>query len=527
MSPRRVAAVARAGAPWRETLADAAAIVVLWLLFAAWVGRLGPIVAYDGFRDMAYAHAIQHGRLWDDPSLPGFRAWYPPGNPMLFAALSTLSRIPVVGLYLTSLYWLGWLNALLLYLLVRATWGRGAGWAALPLVFLGSFWWLGHAAMPMPSVQGVALGLGALLAWTRALRGGWQWTFASGAVTALAIWYHPLCGAMALGSIAVHGLLAPLLGRRDAGTGRRGAALLPRAAVAAAIALLLSAPLLIHQLSLPRGNLAPQHWFGPELHDPRFALHLHAPLVVPLGLVGLWRAARHWRATGWLVIYWTIALVGELAGYAGHDLGWRVPWIIPHEFQWHEQLALMIAAAAAVSELSQRLAARARPAARRMMATGWAAALLALAVGPALPSLPLADSRVLSLDRGWSSMLATAAWVRASTPFDAVFACDPEAGYYLSGLTGRKCLALPPGHMNPASDVERRYADLREMLTTPDEGVFRSLAAHYGATYLLAIPAPGTARAARAVYGAWECLEPANLADSTALVYRIRTGTAR
>jgi hypothetical protein len=522
-----VAAVARAGAPWRETLADAAAIVVLWLLFAAWVGRNGPVAAYDGFRDMAYAHAIQHGRLWDDPSLPGFRAWYPPGNPMLFAALSTLSRIPVVDLYLTSLYWLGWLNPVLLYLLVRATWGRGAAWAALPLVFLGSFWWLIHAAMPMPSVQGVALGLGALLAWTRALRGGWWWTFASGAVTALAIWYHPLCGAMALGSITAHGLLAPLLGRRDDDPAPRGAALLLRAIAAAGVALALAAPLLLRQLAVPRGNAAPHHWFAPELHDLRYALHLHAPLVVPLGLIGLSIAVRRWRTSGWLAAYFALGLAAEIAGYAGHDLGWKLPWIIPHEFQWHEQLALLIAAAAAVSVLSQRLAARARSPQLQAVRLSWAAGLLAVAVGPALPSLPLADSYVLRFDRGWSSMLATAAWVRASTPFDAVFACDPEAGFYLSGLTGRKCLALPPGHMNPASDVETRYRDLREMLTTPEEEVFRPLAVRYGATYLLAIPARGTARTARAVYGAWTCLEPANLSDSSALVYRIRTAAAR
>jgi hypothetical protein len=34
-------------------VADVAALLVLWLLFAAWVGRLGPILTFDGFRDMA------------------------------------------------------------------------------------------------------------------------------------------------------------------------------------------------------------------------------------------------------------------------------------------------------------------------------------------------------------------------------------------------------------------------------------------------------------------------------------------
>jgi hypothetical protein len=167
--------------------------------------------------------------------------------------------------------------------------------------------------------------------------------------------------------------------------------------------------------------------------------------------------------------------------------------------------------------------ARCAPLARR----AGIAALLALSAGPALFNLQVADSYLMRLDGRWQASLAMAHWIRANTPRHAVFACPPEAGFFLSGLTGRKVIALPPGHMNPAADVEVRFSDLGEMLSTRDERAFLRLAARYGVTYLLATPPAGGARAARAVYARWGCLEPANLTDSTALVYRIRRPAGR
>jgi hypothetical protein len=512
----------RALTPAAAVLRDLGVIVLVWLIFASWVSRLGPLVAYDTFRDMAYALSIQHGRLWQDPSLPGFRAWYPPGNPLLFAFVSLLTRIPVDKLYMTSVFWLGWLNPVLLYLLVRVTWGRIAAWAALPLVFFGSFWWLAHAAMPIPAVQGWSLACAALLAWTRARRGTQAWAILTGGLAGLTIWIHPICGLMALGAVSIHGWLSPWLGGERDGADAAG-----RPASAALItcftALAISAPLLAALLTEPHINSAPRHWFGPELHDPRFAVHLYTPLVIPLGLWGLWIAARHWREQGWLVAYWAIGLAGELAGYSGHDLGWKIPWMLPHEFQWHEHLALLIGAAVAVIAVTARFSQRARSAPTGAAGWGWAVGLVLFAVAPALPSLPLAQSypiHVMGAD--WNEVLRVAKWIRTRTEFDAVIACDPGVGYCLSGLTGRKCVALPPGHMNPASDYEQRTSDLHEMLTTSDEDVFRPLAARYQVDYFMAIPAPGATSAARAFYGRWECLEPTDLADTSALIYRIR-----
>ena len=521
--PRRITTSGRARPSARhEALPDLLAILAAWLVLAFALGRGALVTAYDAFRDMSYAQAILAGHLGQDPSIPGLRAWYPPGNPLAFAGLSALTRIPPVDLYATSLYWLGWINPVLLYLLVRSRWGRATALVSLAAVPLGSFWWFTHAAMPMASVQGVALGLLALLAWTTDRDRGLRRAALTGALVALAIWHHPICGALALGSILVHGGVAALLPPERDGPAASRFELAKKAALAGSLGLLLAAPLLLRQLGLSRANAAPHHWFAPELHDPRFAFHLHAPLIVPLGLLGLWLAARHWRNEGWLAAYFGIGLAGELAGYLGHDAGWRIPWALPHEFQWHEQLALMIAAAVAIVRLSTRLACGVRATRRDLARRAGIAAFLALGTGPALFSLPVADSYLMRLDERWLAPLSMARWIRTNTPQEAVFACPPEAGFFLSGLTGRKVVALPPGHMNPAADVEARFSDLGEMLSTRDEGVFLRLAARYGVTHLLVTPPAGGARATRAVYARWGSLEPASLADSSVLVYRIR-----
>jgi len=385
----------------------------------------------------------------------------------------------------------------------------------------------------MASVQSVPLGLLALLAWTRCGQGGARWTVVTGLLLALTFWHHPLCGAVALGAILLHGGVSPLLARGEPGRAGSRFALAGRAAGAAALAGLLSAPLLLQNLralaSARRhgGNEAAYHWFAPELHDPRFALHAHAPVVVLLGVAGLWLSARRWRAVGWLPGYFAVGLVGQALGYLGHDRGWPLPWVLPHEFQWHEQLALMIAAAVAIVELSSALANRVPRAARATARWAGALALLALGIGPALSRVEIADLYPMRLDQRWASMLATARWVRGHTALESVFVCTPDAGYDISGLTGRKCVVLPPGHMNPAANFEARLADVRDMLTTRDEHVFLPLARRYRADYLLALPEPGTSEALRGIYDRWDCLEATDLADSAMLVYRIRPGPPR
>lgn len=505
---------------------DICVLVLAWLGFTYAVAHGGRAVCYDAFRDMAYGQGILRGRFWEDPTLPGYPAWYPPGSAMLFASLSWLTRVAVSDLYMTSAYWLGWINPVALYLLVRAHWGRGAALLSLPMTLLGSYWWLIHAAMPIPSVQGVAFGLFTLLAWKRARQGGLRWALACGVLGSLAFWHHPVCAGVALGAIAVHGALGPWLASagegKPAGAGAARFALTGRAGLVLMVGAALSAPLLVRQLGLARVNAAPHHWFAPELHDPRFALHAASPLIVPLGLLGLFWGLREWRRSGWLVGYFVVALAGEVAGYLGHDLRWTVPWVLPHEFQWHEQLALAVAAVAATFQCADLLAARLRPRHRALVHSAAVLGIVALTLGPALPSLQVADSWLIRIDQRWRNTLATAEWVRNQTPASSVFVCSPDAGYILAGLTGRKCIALPIGHMNPASNPEARLSDLYELVSTRDEMAFLRLARRYGASYVLVDPAMEASSGMERIYSGWSSLERMPVPGDAVPVYRIR-----
>ena len=66
-------------------------------------------------------------------------------------------------------------------------------------------------------------------------------------------------------------------------------------------------------------------------------------------------AIRDWRQQGWLATWFALGTLGMLLGYAAHDLHWNVPWLIPHEFQWHVQLALGLAAAFGITRIAARI----------------------------------------------------------------------------------------------------------------------------------------------------------------------------
>jgi hypothetical protein len=495
----------------RSVWLDVAGVAVAWAGWVAWLGRGRMVFAYDVFRDMAYAHGVLAGRPWSDPSLPGLAAWYPPGNPFFMAALARLTGVSLTHLYGTSVYWLQWTLPILLFLLVRAGWGRWVAWLALPFVFLGSLWWLTHAAMPMPSVQGIAFTLAALLAWLRASRGGgWIWVVAAGLLAGLGIWTHVIDGAFAAGAILLHGaigLIAP--GDKGAAARRSTAA---RGAIASLLAAAVSAPVWLHQMRIARVNDAPIHWFAPELHEAGFALQVHAPLVPLVGLLGLGLAARSWARNGWLVAWFALGLFGELAGYAGHDLGWPVPWVIPHEFQWHTQVAIGIAAATAIPWLAVRT--------RRAAV----AAVVIACLAPAVFRLPAAGSFLVrpSGDE-WRDIFDLGKWLESHTSVDDVLVADPEASYLVAAVSGRKVVALPPGHMNPAVDPRPRLADLQEMLATSDELEFSRRAARYGARYLIVHGDPSGPDTLRGRYESWQSLAPQPTGTTAIRLYRIAT----
>ncbi len=479
------------------------------------------MLAYDSFRDMAYAHGILAGGLGRDPTFAGLPAWYPPGNPLAFALLSRLTGVPVNSLYFTSLFWLGWVNPLAVFWLARLSWGRLAAWLALPCVLLGSYWWLVHAAMQMPSVQGVGLTLVTLIAWRHARNGNPVALTATAALAALTAWVHPLCGAFALGTITLHGVLAPLLAAKLTREPVAKSLLAMRACGVAVAGGLLALPALAVSLRGPVANIAPRHWFAPELHDPRFALHAHSPLVWIPGVAGLLMAWREWHQHGWLAAWFLLAVSGMLAGYAAHDLGWPVPWLVPHEFQWHAQLALTLAAALAIARSAGWFAERAKPSARGRV--GWALALLALAVGPGIFALPASRSFLLLLDDRWRGLVDTASRLREQTAADAVIAAPPDVSYFIAGFSGLRAVALPAGHANPAVDAIARIVDAESLLTTRDPARFVRLSTMYRVSALLLPPELAEPpRGPSAVLAGWPILEPLALPVSAWRAYRVR-----
>ena len=528
MTPPREPAAAPGSAPAAAGAADSAGpfvwwegalLVGLWLAFAASVSGGHLVTTYDSFRDMAATQAILRGAWGGDPTLPDLPAWYPAGQALLCAAVAKVAQLSAVQAHGTSLFWFGWTLPLGLHVLVRRSFGRPAAWWSLAFVGLGSQWWLTHAGMAMPSIQGVSLGALVLIAWDRARTRGVREALACGAVGALALGFHPLCGGMALAALLVHGAGSGLVPSRATGEGTRFHAL-RQALVAAGTAALLAAPFLVPVLSGPVLNPAPRIWFGPELRSAVFALHAHTPLVLPLGLAGLVLAARAWATRGWLVGYAAVGLAGTLAGYAGHEWGWPVPYLIPHEFQWHLQLAWCIAAAWGALQL----AARAASAWPRVKLAPWAVtlALALLTLAPSFAHLGESGRYPMRLDAGQAPLRALADEVASHASSGAVVATYPELAYFLAGLAGTRAQLLPEGHMNPRADVELRSQAMQVLLQSEDESRFREAARALPVDLLLHVPGD-TAQMRRLDqrYDGWTVVRPIPISGRTLKLYQV------
>jgi len=537
-------------------------IVLAWMLFAWQLTAGRPVVMLDTFRDMAYAENIRAGRIWSDPTIPGLAFWYPPGNAALFALASRLTGRTPPELYATAALWLNWIGPCLLYLLVRSAWGRVAGVLAVPLVGLGSMWWLTHALGAMPSVHGVALNLITLLLWRRCAGGASGRAIATGLALAAAAWHHPLCALIVAGTIFLDSLAWPAVDSLVARMGRTappdrnerpalrhrrpahlrhrspvngseqrhpatpGWSLLPPMLLVAAIAGVLAAPLIWHLVRIGAANDAPYRYVAQQLSDLRYAAHAHAPLVPLFGLLGvrlvLWRTPRE----RWIVSYLVISLLGLGLGQLRAATGWPLPALLPHQFQWHAQLALCACAAVWIPAAASTLTRCARQRwVRRFQRSEAILLLAAAALVPALGALGEVRRWLVFLDARLAGRQPVVAWIRQNTPLDAVFACPPEDAYVLvAGLTGRKCVAVPAGHMNPGVNAQQRLADLERMLEAEREEDFLALARAYGVTHLLILrDSSQDLSAARQRYASWECLEPAfQSEDDPALIYRIR-----
>ncbi len=454
-------------------VAIVAGTIIAWAAFALVLSGGEPFVFYDTFRDSAYAENIRGGRLLSDPSIAELPWWYAPGNPLLFAAVSAATGASVIDVYASSVYLLNPLVLVLLFVLVRRSWGRAAGAVAVLMAWLGSYWWLTHGLAPMPSIQGVALNIIGLACWQRCASPGWRWPVVTGIALALDLWHHPVCGVILAATIFVHAVSARSI-------------LFRNMLIVAAVSGALASPLILHLMRLPKQNLDPFLYVPNEMLDTRFALGWHAPLAAVLGLAGVVLLLRR-REAGWLLSYLAVCVVGQSLGYLGHFLKLPIPYLLPHEFQYHGQLALAICAAVAAVELARFSDRHATRAGRLWLPFGRALVFIGVfTFAPALASATHArhyfryPRRMAAPHEGWLT------WLREHTALETTIAADPETAYFITcGMLGRKTVALPPGHANPAAVAEARIAAAREMLSTSDPTEFRRLARLYDVDYLL------------------------------------------
>jgi hypothetical protein len=472
----RVAPLTRAD--WLLT----AGVLVIALVWCWWVTRGAVSITYDSFRDMAWSRAMLLGRWWQDPVLAGESPWYPPGGPWLTAVICRLTCLDVTTVQTTSALWWNALIPPTLFAVVRCTIDRATALAFIPCVVLGSLWWMTHLAAPMPSIQGLLpqfVAIGLFVAASRAQR-WWLPAAGAGLVLGGTFWVHPLCAAM--GAVAIVGLGARWFVRRPSGNSRA-----PFAAVSLAgtAALLTSWPALALQLGLERLNTVPMRYTAPEVFNPDFALQWHAPLILPLAAMGLWRIRSH-MAFGWVLPILGVGILGQvpiLIEIFGVE---NTPRLLPHEFQWHTQVATAVLAALGITTLAAWIAERVRRS--RLHQAGWSAIIATGALSSALWFVPLAGSYLVDLRTFEHRRAPLVEWIRQATPPDAVFAADPHHCLLtVAGLTGRRCVAVPPGFMNPSVAPGERETALKTLLTTTDDGLFMTVASAHGVSHVLVI----------------------------------------
>lgn len=448
-------------------------------------------VTFDAFRDLAWAENMAAGRYAGDPVLLDHPSWYAPGVPLIYVCVATVAAADILSVCETSPLWWNALIPVLLVLVIRRSSDTVTALAGVLMVWLGSLWWLTHLAAPIPSIQGIVPGLTSVILWLRSVecmaaghRRALWWSIGSAVALGVTFWIHPVCAAMAAAEIAGHGLSIVLPRCQSLDVPRR--MVLAQIAVVALVSFVVSLPLLLHLIRVPRVNLAPIRYSAAELWNPDFALQLHTPLILPLACVGVWYSVRARVRLGWLLGMGVAGLAGQALGYAGALSGAPVPWMVPHEFQWHTQLCTGILAAVGLVMLGRAAAARFRwPHDRRLALVLWIGGGFAAALTPALQFLPLSGSYLLEVERITRGREETVEWLRHSTAIDEVVACSPLLGHLVvAGLTGRKCVAVPPGHMNPASDATIRLADLSQLLRTGDEAEFVRIASDYRVSYI-------------------------------------------
>jgi hypothetical protein len=506
-------------------------ILAAWVLALSWITGGKRVIWYDTFRDMAWAENMRAGRIWADPVVSGQTWWYAPGGPLLAAGISRLTGCSVPDVYGTSaLWWNAWIPVAV-YVLARVAWGRGTALLSLVTVFLGSYWWYTHTAAPIPGVQAVPLMLLALLCWhlSATRRRRYVWAAIGGVSLAACTWWHPVCGIVAALTILLHAVYDTLRRPRRAAPGVcvscAGHSALRRMLVVGAVAAGLTWPLVAHMIAIHARNPYLLEIATPEIAQPGFYAHAYAPLVVPAALLGAWVILRHAPQTFWAVGCLLAALLLQLPAYLVYCKGLAIPYALPHEMQWHMQLAEGLCAAVAITWVARKLAQAAKRPRLVLPAAGLLAAVVA---GPTLWQSARQGEYFIGLDQLLNRTRETRAWIVSHTSLEDTIACDPELGYaVVSGLTGRKCIAVSPGHMNPTPHVQERFAESRERLSAEDPTVAAAIARRYGAGYLFfTFASPESARAATEACDRCRELERCfSSDDGSAIIYRIRPET--
>ena len=329
---------------WQGVLLLACATLVILARAGA-----GPLANYD---DAYYAEKAKQMLQTGDWLTPRFAGVERLDNPPLFLWLmafclrvfGTTSFAAVLPSAVAGIACVG-----LTYRLARAL-GRDAfeSWAA-GFMLLGTGYFLKYANHAMFDVFLTALFLGAMLAYTRAWRGGWTAWLAIGALTGAGVLTKSVLGLFPLIVIALHAIVTGQAWRLL----KRGAWLAPLAAI------VVTAPWYAYQLASHHEAFIREHvaWLlvqrglgtageGAAASDPFGYVKELATTYwpwLPLALGGLWLTLREWRATrrtaadefpaAALLVLWPLVVLGVLS--AAHEKKlWYVMSVFPALALW-------------------------------------------------------------------------------------------------------------------------------------------------------------------------------------------------
>jgi hypothetical protein len=177
-------------------------------------------------------------------------------------------------------------------------------------------------------------------------------------------------------------------------------------------------------------------------------------------------------------------------GYLRMWTGLRCPVLVPHEFQWHFQAAVGMAAAVGAGGIGVWIQKRGLGLRRRLHLPAWLvmAGLIGLTIGGALPEAAAARSR------NWKAIpederqdvREAVQWIKQSTSINDVFlGSEPTDFFLVAGLTGRKLVCPPAGHANVAVAADQRMRDRDRMFVTTNPEEFYDLLRRYGVRYIL------------------------------------------